>query len=352
MKAFFLGAVLACAIVPLLSAQVLDKPAATVRLTKTESVTVSSLQRTIAAMETQAKRALTPDERRQLLDALVGNILILQAAVRDNVIVSDAELRTAVGDYQKQMGQMAGLGRPFTDAELQQYVKNNGTTFDAFQKQIRDQQTVVDYLRKKKPTLFDTPRAVPEQDIQDYYDANKANFFMNDMVTLRHIFIDTRQLTSKEDRDKAARHADDVLKELKSGASFTDLVMKYSEDNKSKYSGGMFNTFFRNDAQNRQFLGAAFFDSLFKLKKGETSGVLQSNLGYHIVQVTDRQDARLLSMTDKIPPQNQMTVHDAINQTLIAQRQADAYKSALADIIADLKKQAEIKIFDDNISWQ
>ena len=48
-------------------------------------------------MEAQAKRTLTPDERRQLLDALVGNILILQAAARDNVVVSDAELKTAVG---------------------------------------------------------------------------------------------------------------------------------------------------------------------------------------------------------------------------------------------------------------
>ena len=351
MKQLILSAILACAIVPLLCAQVLDKPAATVRLTKLESITVSSFEKTLAAMEGQAKRSLTTDERHQLLDALIGNVLILQAAARDNVVVSDAELKSAVGDYEKQMGQIGGLGRPMTDSELQQYVTRNGVTFDAFQKQIRDQQTVVDYIRKKKPSLFDIPKA-SEQEIQDYYDANKQNFFMNDMVTIRHIFIDTRQLTSKEDRDKAAKHADDVLKELKAGASFGDLVLKYSEDNKSKYSGGLFNTFFRNDSQNRQYLGAAFFDAIFRLKLGETSGVLQSNLGFHIVQVTDRQDARLLTLTDKLPPLNQVTIHDAISQNIVAQKQADNYKSALGDIIADLKKTAEVKIFDDNISWQ
>jgi parvulin-like peptidyl-prolyl isomerase len=352
MKRIILAAMLASAIVPLLAAQVLDKPAATVRLTKTESITVSSFDKTLAAMESQVKRPLSPDERRQLLDALVGNLLILQAAARDNVVVSDAELKTAVGDYQKQMGQMAGLGRAMTDAELQQYVKSNGVNYDAFQKQIRDQQTVVDYIRKVKPAVFDIPRTVPEQQIQDYYDANKQNFFMNDMVTLKHIFIDTRQLTSADDRAKALKHAQDILKELQAGASFTDLVLKYSEDNKSKYTGGLFNSFFRNDAQNRQFLGADFWDSIFKLKKGDVSGVLQSNLGYHIVQVVDRQDARLLAMTDKVPPQNQLTVHDAINQTLVAQKQADSYKAALSDIVGDLKKQAEVKVFDDNISWQ
>jgi parvulin-like peptidyl-prolyl isomerase len=352
MKRFILGAVLACAIVPLLAAQVLDKPAATVRLTRTESITVSMLQKTVAAMEAQAKRTLSADERRQLLDALIGNALIIQAATRDNVVASDAEMRTAVTEYQRQMGQVAGLGRALNDQELQQYVKSNGLTMDAFQKQMRDQQTVLNYLRKKKPNLFDLPRAVSDQDIQDFYDQNKANFFMNDMVTLRHIFVDTRQLTSKDDRDKAARHADDILKELKGGASFDSLVMKYSEDNKSKYNGGVFNSFFRNDAQNRQFLGAAFFDAVFKLKKGETSAVLQSNLGFHIVQVTEKMDARLLGLTDKIPPQNTVTVRDAINQQLVSQRQADAYKNGLNDLVVELKKQAEIKIFDDNIAWQ
>ena len=113
----------------------------------------------------------------------------------------------------------------------------------------------------------------------------------------------------------------------------------------------MFNTFFRNDAQRRQLLGTAFFDAIFKLKKGETSGVLQSNLGYHIVQVTEKLDARLLGLADKLPPQNTMTVKEAINASLVTQRQADAYKAALADIVAELKKQAEIKIFDDNINW-
>ena len=351
MKRIILIAVISCALVPLVAAQVLDKPAATVRLTKTESVTVSALQKTATAMEQQAKRTLTLDERRQLLDALVGNILILQAAARDSVVVSDAELKTAVVEYQRQMGQAANLGRPMTDAELQQYVKSNGVTYDAFQKQLRDQQTVLDYVRKKKPTVFDIAKTASDQDIQDFYDANKSNFFMNDMVTLNHIFIDTRQLTSKDDRDKAARHAEDVLKELKAGASFSDLVMKYSEDNKSKYNGGFFDTFFRNDVQRRQLLGTAFFDAIFKLKKGETSGVLQSNLGYHIVQVTEKLDARLLGLADKLPPQNTMTVKEAINASLVTQRQADAYKGALADIVAELKKQAEIKVFEDNLNW-
>ena len=86
------------------------------------------------------------------------------------------------------------------------------------------------------------------------------------------------------------------------------ISTKYSEDTKSKYKNGVFGSFFRNDPQGRQLFGSTFFDAVFKMKKGETSGVLQSNLGLHIVQVTDRINAQLLDLNDKIPPQNTVTV--------------------------------------------
>ncbi|HEY9594261.1 MAG TPA: peptidylprolyl isomerase, partial [Spirochaetia bacterium] len=327
------------------------KPAATVRLTKTESVTVSQFQKSIAALEAQAKRTLTKDERRQYLDVMIGNLLLLQAATRDNVVVSDAELKTSIANYEQQIGQAANLGRAMTDDELRQYLAGNGVTFDAFQKQLREQQTIVAYVKAKKKSMFDAVKAVTDQDIQDFYDANKARFFMDDMVTLRHIYIDTRPLTNKDDRDKASRRAADILRELKGGASFGDLVMKYSEDTKSKYRGGLLGTFFHNDQQSRQALGSDFFDAIFKLKKGETSGVLQSNLGYHIVQVSERLDARLLGLDDKVPPLNQGTVRDGIKNTILNQRQSETLNNALTSLVADLRKQAEVKVFDDNLTW-
>jgi parvulin-like peptidyl-prolyl isomerase len=351
MKRLIVLAVMVCILVPSLGAQSLDKPAATARLTKTESVTVTQLQKAVNALEMQAKRSLTKDERRQYLDVLVGNLLILQAAARDNLVVSDLELKTAIGQYEQQMGTLANLGRPMTDGELQQYLAGNGVSFEAFQKQMREQQTIINYVKAKRKSLFDAIKPVTDQDIQEYYDSNKSKFFMDDMVTLRHIFIDTRPLTSKEDRDRAAKRADDILKELKSGGAFSDLVMKYSEDTKSKYKNGVFGSFFRNDPQGRQLFGSVFFDAVFRLKKGDTSGVLQSNMGLHIVQVSDRLDARLLTLNDKIPPQNQLTVKEGIKNSIVATRQNDVFSVALADLVADLRKQADVKIFDDNINW-
>jgi peptidyl-prolyl cis-trans isomerase SurA len=344
--------ILLCCLIPsALGAQVLDKTASTVRLTKTESITVSQLQKTISQYETSYKRTLTTDERKQVLDMLVSNILLTQAAARDNVVISDAQMKTVITNAETQMGSVMGLGRAMSDTELEAYIKSQGMAYDMWKKNLRDQQTQILYVQQKRKSMFDAVKPATDQEIQEYYDSNKQKFFMDDMVTLKHIFIDTRQLTAKDDKDKAEKHAQDILKELKAGASFNDLVMKYSEETKTKYSGGILGTVLRSNAQAKQVFGASFFDAIFKLKKGEVSGVIQSNVGYHIVLVTEKYDARLYALDDKIPPDNKKLIRDAVSASIATQREADVFKDAQADVIAELKKKAEIKTFSDNIGW-
>lgn len=331
-------------------AQVLDRPAATVRLTKTESITVSQLQKVVAPLEAQARRTLTKDERKQVLDQLIGTALIEQAGDRDKIVVSDAELSSRIGDLQKTFG-MPALGRPFTDQEMQQYVRNTGLSWDEFQKQVRDQLLMIDYVRAKDRGALDNVKPVNDADIQDFYESHKRDFFLDDMVTLRHIFVDTRPLVSKDDKERAERRAEDILKELKAGANFGDLVMKYSEDTVSKYKGGDIGAFIRSDPQRLQLFGKDFMDSIFKLKQGDTSDVISSNIGYHILQVVNRMDARLLTLDDKVPPQFQTTLREYIRGNLVTQRQNEAIGSSLNAIVTSLKKQAEVKVYDDNISW-
>jgi peptidyl-prolyl cis-trans isomerase SurA len=332
-------------------AQAIDKPAATARLTKTASVSVSQLRKALAPFEAQAKRSLTLDERKLVLDKLVVTLLIGQAAERDKIIVSDAEVKQELANTEKQLGAAANLGRDMTEAELQQYVKTSGGSWEDYVKSVRENKLLINYTLAKRKGLIEGVKPVTDQDVQDFYDSNKGSFFADDMLSIRHLFIDTHLLTTREDRDKAAKRAQDIYRELKGGAAFGDLVMKYSEDTASKYKGGDIGMILRSNPQQKQFYGNDFFDAVFKLKKGETSGVIQSNLGYHIVQVVNKFDAKLLTLDDKVPAQNQMLVRDYIKTNLGMQRQRDAIAKALDELVVDLKKQAEIKVFDDNINW-
>jgi parvulin-like peptidyl-prolyl isomerase len=351
MRRILFMAALAAFVTPTIWAQVLDRPAATVKLTKTQSVTVSQLQKIVGPLETQYRRPLTKDERKQVLDQLIGTVLIEQAGERDKIVVSDAEYNERIQEMQKNLGSSAGLGRPFTDQELQQYVRNNGVTWEDFTRQIKDQLLMFDYVRAKDKGLLDTVKPVTEADVQDFYDSHKKDEFVDDLVVLRHIFIDTRSLVSADDKARARQRAEDILKELKGGASFGDLVMKYSEDTVSKYKDGNIGMFIRSDSQRLQFFGKDFMDGIFKLKKGETSDVIQSNIGFHIINVVDHIDAHLLTLDDKVPPQFQVTLRDYIKGNMAVQRQNEVLSSALNAIIADLRKQAEIRYFEDNLVW-
>ena len=352
MRRSILPAVLLAFAIPVSWAQVLDKPAATVKLTRSEIITVKQLQKQVTPLEAQAKRTLTPDERKLVLDGLIAKSLLEQASERDKVVVSDAELKAQVDQYKKTLSAQLTIGRDLTDGELQQYVVQTlGSTMDEFQKALKYQILLANYTRAKRKPMLDAVKAPTDSEVADFYSANKKNFFVDDMVNLSHIFIDTRPLSSKEDKDKASKRANDIARELKGGAAFGDLVMKYSEDAASKYKGGDIGTLSRADEQRKSLFGVDFVDEVFRMKKGETSGVLQSSIGYHIVQVTDRFDAKLLSIDDKIPPQNQLTVREYIRQYLSAQRQGKALSDAANDLVAELKKQAEIKTFMENLSW-
>jgi parvulin-like peptidyl-prolyl isomerase len=318
---------------------------------KTASVSVNQLKKALVPFEAQAKRSLTLDERKLVLDKLVVTLLIGQAAERDKVFVSDAEVKSEIASTEKQLGAATNLGRDMTEAELQQYVKTSGGTWEDYLKSIRENRILINYTLAKRKGLMEGVKPVTDQDVQDYYDSNKGSFFADDMMSIRHLFIDTHLLTSKEDRDKASKRAQDIYKELKGGAAFGDLVMKYSEDTASKYKGGEIGMLLRSNTQQKQFYGNDFFDTVFRLKKGETSSVIQSNLGYHIVQVVSRFDAKLLSLDDKVPPLNQTVVRDYIKSNLGMQRQREALAKALDELVVDLKKQAEIKVFDDNLNW-
>jgi len=329
----------------------IDKTVATVRLTRSEIITVLQLRKQIDPLETQVKRQLTREERKLVLDGLIAKSLIEQAATRDKVYASDAEVTARLDQMKKTAAQSLGLGRDLTDVDLRQMVTGSGVSWDEYLKNLKYQVLLANYARAKKKSDLEAVKPASDEELRTYYDANKKDFFIDDYVKIRHIFVDTRALTAKEDRDKAARRADDILKELRGGASFDELVLKYSDDAASKYRQGDYGYISRVDEQRKQLLGKDFVDAVFRVRKGEASGVLQSSIGYHIVRVEERFDAKLLSFDEKVPPAMQLTVKEFIRQNLAAQAASEALTKALEDIVKDLRKQAEVKITEDNLAW-
>jgi foldase protein PrsA len=353
MKRILSVAILALLVAAAASSQTITaaKQVATVKLVRMENITISQLKPQVEAWEKTYSKTSTKDDRLTVLNGLVNRSLLEQAAERDKIVVSEAELKAKIDEYKKLTAQQRGLARELTDAELQTLVKASGVTWDQFTRQLKYGVLISNYVRAKRKADLDAVKTPTDQDCRDYYDANKKNFFVDDFLRARQIYLDTRNLTTKDERDKAAKQAESVLRELKGGASFTDLAAKYSEDTSTKYKGGEMGWLPRDNTTLPQSLGKDFWDAIFKLKAGETSGVITSAIGLHIVEAEEVIPAQLVGFDDKVPPRYEYTVKDFIRANLLAARQQEALYKALDAIIADLRKVAEIKIFEDALTW-
>jgi peptidyl-prolyl cis-trans isomerase D len=124
---------------------------------------------------------------------------------------------------------------------------------------------------------------VPETDLRRAYEQNKDSYRVPERVHVRHILLKTTD-TPKDEIPKVKAKADDLLKQLKSGADFAQLARKSSEDTGSAAKGGDLSWVVRGQTVK------AFEDSAFSLKPNELSGVVTTEYGFHILQVIEKQD--------------------------------------------------------------
>ncbi|MGB5846905.1 MAG: peptidylprolyl isomerase [Ignavibacteriaceae bacterium] len=102
-------------------------------------------------------------------------------------------------------------------------------------------------------------------------------------VKASHILISYFDAKGEVDSAAAKLTADSVLAKLSEGESFESLVEQYSDDTGTKVKGGDLGFFER-----RQMV-QEFDETAFNMTVGETSGLVQTNFGYHIIKLTDRQ---------------------------------------------------------------
>ncbi len=200
------------------------------------------------------------------------------------------------------------------------------------------------YVSQKKRSLFDAIKNPTPAEIEEQYNLYQVQFTNPKMVRFSQVFISTLNLSGSA-KDEALERAEEAYRKLQQGESFENLVTQYSDDTKSRYSGGDFGYLPMNDERAKAYFGAQFFNKLFTMNVGDISPVLTSNLGYHIVKVTEKRERKFLSLDDELSPGNPLTVREYIRRSLIQQKQQDALQKAYAELIDELKAEADISVF-------
>ncbi len=135
---------------------------------------------------------------------------------------------------------------------------------------------------------------ISDDDLKKEYQENIDSYRMPERVRVRHILIKT-QGKPKDEAAKLKAKAEDILQQLRHGADFAELAKKNSEDPASAAKGGEYGWMVRGQTV------PAFEKVAFSLKPGELSGLVETEYGYHIIQVEDKQPAHTQSFEDVKP---------------------------------------------------
>ncbi|MCV2348636.1 SurA N-terminal domain-containing protein [Paucibacter sp. Y2R2-4] len=294
-----------------------------------------------------AKLFDSPEVRREALDGLVRERVMQAAAAEQHLMVSDerlnvifrndpqfAFLRNPDGTLNKGLIAAQGMSsqmfleRLRQDLTLRQVTAgvggsaiassaNSAVAFDALlqQREVQMQRfDAKDFIANIQPTeaqieafykdsanaaQFQKPEAAQiqyvvldlealksgvsftEDDLRKYYAENASRYSVAEERRASHILIKAEKSASAEARSKAKAQAEELLVQArKTPAAFAELARKNSQDEGSAANGGDLDFF------GRGAMTKVFEDAAFALKQGEISNVVESEYGYHLIQLT------------------------------------------------------------------
>ncbi len=149
---------------------------------------------------------------------------------------------------------------------------------------------------------------------------------MKEQVKVRHILISVPSGADAKTDAAAKAKAEDILKQIKSGGNFAELATKNSDDPGSKTQGGELGWLDRGKTV------PEFDKAAFTLAPGQTSDLIKTQFGYHILQVEDKKTAHLRPLSEvkaEILPVLEQQKSGAALQTFASQLAADAKKNGL-----------------------
>ena len=217
--------------------------------------------------------------QRDFLGQMINNKLLLLAAQKDTTIqVTYKEVDAAVAD------QMKKVKAQFSEDAFQAQLQAEGLTENELKKKYREQirnQMMIDRLVSAKLSKV----SVSTKEVKDFYQSYEDSIpDQPEAVKLSHILLEIN--TSPATLDSLKRKAEGILQLVKKGQDFAQLAAMYSDDPSGKEGGDL--GFFKKGDMIPQFEDVAF-----TLKPGEVSDVVQTEFGYHIIQVDERKDDRV-----------------------------------------------------------
>jgi len=214
-----------------------------------------------------------------------------------------------------------------SDADLQTFFKQNAAKYAQAVPETRK----IEYVAFDASKIPGGKPQVGDAEIQAYYTAHASEYKTEEQVKTRHILINSKTGADAQTDAAAKAKAQDVLKQVLTGGNFADLAKKYSEDPGSKDQGGELPLI------PTAGLDPAYGKAAMALNPGQTSGLVKSAFGYHIIQTEQKVPAgvkQLAEVKGSIVQLLQQQKQGAAEQTFAQQLASEAKQSGLDKMAA------------------
>lgn len=315
-------------------------PAATVSLVKTAIIPTTKLEALKAAYEAQGAKV----SALEILQSLINEELLVQGAQKDGIALTE-EQKTQLLDHQKASIEQQ-VGQALTDEQFQQLLQAQaGMTVSEYKESLARQYAIQSFVTMRKQDMFRPAALLPdEKAVTSFFRKNASQFVNPEAVKVAVVLI---HKTDSADQDaKNAATLKGALDEIKAGKlTFEKAVGLYSQDEASKSNSGQIGWLTIDNEDYRNLFGEEFYDAVFDLDDGEIAPeVIESNIGPCIVKVLMHTYFKVLGLDDPISPTESATVRQFIVDRLQQQKAAEIFQEATGQLLAELSKEAKIKI--------
>jgi len=248
-----------------------------------------NIYRQVLAQQGMTERDFETRQRESMLASRLENL------ETQSLIVSDAEARA---EYQRKNLKVGLQYLSFDSKAFAGKVDKNPSLVKAYFDKNRSSFRIpekrdFDYIVGSSADFVQSAH-VTDSELQRAYREGMDSYRQPERVQVRHILIKT-QGKPKEEAPKLKAKAEDLLKQLQHGANFADLAKKNSEDTGSAEKGGELGYIVRGQTVPN------FEKAAFSLKPGDLSGLVETEYGYHILQVENKQEAHTQTFEEVRP---------------------------------------------------
>jgi peptidyl-prolyl cis-trans isomerase SurA len=225
--------------------------------------------RTIKAQIEQQKSEMPPNEilTKQVLENLILMKLQLQLAASTGVVVDDETLNQTINRIAEQ--------NKVSLAKFREILERDGYNYERFREDIRDEITI----SRLKQRHVDNRITVTDNEIDNFLATEKHQGGAENEYRLSHILIATPEEATAEEKAQARMVANKVLEDLANGEDFAKLAMSLSAGKQAAQGGDL-------GWRKATEIPSLFADVVIHMKEGETSKVIESPGGFHIIKLT------------------------------------------------------------------